>query len=146
MPFERDAVTKMLKPYEDLLASPVNAILAVPRAGGRGPHLTPVWFIYGDGRFYISTTRDRVKARLARRAEAVSLIVDDLETHRYVAVEAPPRFRDDDASLLRLAKELTARYQPGVTLPDDATMLARRKAEGRTVLVIEPERVIARGA
>jgi hypothetical protein len=42
------------------LAEPRNAIVAGIRRGGR-PHLSPNWFYWDEERFFVSTTRRRVK-------------------------------------------------------------------------------------
>ncbi|HUP76405.1 MAG TPA: pyridoxamine 5'-phosphate oxidase family protein [Acidimicrobiales bacterium] len=39
-----------------------NLWLATARPDGR-PHLTPIWFVFVDGRFYVCTTSKAVKTR-----------------------------------------------------------------------------------
>ena len=51
---------------EAFLAEPRNIIVAGIRRDGR-PHLSPNWFYWDGQRFYVSTTRDRVKYAIFRR-------------------------------------------------------------------------------
>ena len=48
------------------LAEPRNVVLAGTRADGR-PHATPNWFCWDGAKFYVSTTRDRVKYQIFTR-------------------------------------------------------------------------------
>ena len=66
------------------LAKPLNAIVAVSRRAG-GPQLTPVWFYWDGEAFFFSTTRSREKYKNIKRNPEISLIVDDLAAHTYVA-------------------------------------------------------------
>lgn len=130
--------------YEPLLLQPNHAIISVSRGEGRPPHVTPVWYIYGDGRFYVSMTRQTVKYRLMQKRPEISLTIDS--DGPCLIAEGSATFRHDDDSLLRIAKELNALYRPGVELPPDAELLARRKADQRTVLLLEPSKIKAWGA
>ena len=47
---------------DERLQSERNVWLATTRPDGR-PHLTPIWFVFVDGRFWIGTGRDNVKTR-----------------------------------------------------------------------------------
>lgn len=41
------------------------------------PHVTPIWYMYEDGKLIVNTTTDRVKFRNIRRDPRVSFLVDD---------------------------------------------------------------------
>lgn len=69
----------------DFLAEPRNVIVAGVRRDGR-PHLSPNWFYWDGERFFISTTRDRVKFKIFSRDPRVELIIDDATGHRYTRV------------------------------------------------------------
>ncbi len=62
--------------------------LATVRKGG-SPHVTPIWYMYEDGRLIVNTTTDRVKYRNIRRDPRVSFLVDD--GYPYVMVEGKAR-------------------------------------------------------
>lgn len=53
-----------------------NVWLATTRPDGR-PHLSPVWFTFVRGRFWIGTGRDAVKTRNAHSMPLVSLALED---------------------------------------------------------------------
>jgi len=57
------------------LAPPRHAIIATNRADGP-PQLTPVWYIYEDGKMYISAGINTVKVQNLRRDPRVSICVD----------------------------------------------------------------------
>ncbi len=61
---------------DTILQATVNAILATNRRNG-APHLSPIWYLYEDGRFHISVGADSVKARNVRRDPRVSLCIDE---------------------------------------------------------------------
>ena len=64
----------------DFLAEPRNVIVAGVKRDGR-PHLSPNWFFWDGERFFISTTRDRVKFKIFSRDPRVELIIDDATGH-----------------------------------------------------------------
>ena len=52
-----------------------NIWLATTRPDGR-PHLTPIWFVFVDGRFYVCTTTNSVKARNVRANAKASVALE----------------------------------------------------------------------
>ncbi|RME64859.1 MAG: PPOX class F420-dependent oxidoreductase [Caldilineae bacterium] len=71
---------------QEFLQEARHAILATNRPAGP-PQLTPVWYLYADGVFYVSAQVDTVKVRNLRRDPAVSLCVDGGRgDERYVVV------------------------------------------------------------
>ncbi len=73
---EADAKTMTDAEIDTILQATVNAILATNRRDG-APQLSPIWYLYEDGRFYISVGADSVKVRNARRDPRVSLCIDE---------------------------------------------------------------------
>jgi PPOX class probable F420-dependent enzyme len=57
------------------LAAPRHAILATNGADGT-PQVTPVWYIYEQGRLYISAGAKTVKVRNLRRDPRLSVCID----------------------------------------------------------------------
>src|ERR1035441_8088554 len=77
---------------EAFLAEPRNVIVAGIRRDGR-PHLSPNWFSWDGQRFYVSTTRDRVKYAIFRRDPRAQLLIDDPVGFRAVLVPATAEIR-----------------------------------------------------
>src|SRR5882724_10238663 len=99
---------------EAFLSEPRNVVVAGIRRDGR-PHLSPSWFYWDGQRFYVSTTRDRVKYAIFRRDPRAQLLVDD-----------PTSFR-------------AIREKHGMTIPDDDEHLRALAAEGRVLLGFTPD-------
>src|SRR6478609_3816903 len=99
---------------EAFLAEPRNVVVAGVRRDGR-PHLSPNWFFWDGQRFYVSTTRGRVKYAIFRRDSRAQLLIDD-----------STRFR-------------AIREKHGMAVPDDDEHLRTLTAEGRVLLAITPD-------
>ena len=91
------------------LAQSRNLILAGNRAGGR-PHLTPNWFCWDGERFYVSTTRGRVKYALFRRDPRAQLLIDDPAGPRAVLIPATVEVREDLAAELPRFQAIRDKY------------------------------------
>lgn len=75
--------------YADLLEQPIVASLATTMADGT-PQVTPVWFHFADGLFYVNAATGRIKDRnMQARPYVALLIVDPSNPYRYVAVRGP---------------------------------------------------------
>ena len=121
---------------EAFLAEPHNLVVAGIRRDGR-PHLSPNWFYWDGQRFYVSTTRGRVKYAIFRRDPRAQLLVDDASGFRAVLVPATVEIREDiDAELPRF-RAIREKY--GLTVPDDDEHRRALTAEGRVLLAITPE-------
>src|SRR5215831_1613835 len=79
---------------EAFLAEPRNIIVVGVRKDGR-PHASPNWFFWDGQKFYVSTTRKRVKYRLFSRDPRAELVVDDATGYRYVAMSGTVEIRED---------------------------------------------------
>jgi PPOX class probable F420-dependent enzyme len=62
--------------FEDIVKQPLNAVLATSRRVGAA-QLSPIWYLYEDGRFYITCADNSAKARNVRRDSRVSLCIDE---------------------------------------------------------------------
>lgn len=101
---------------EAFLAEPRNVVVAGIRRDGR-PHLSPNWFHWDGQRFYVSTTRGRVKYAIFRRDPRAQLLVDDATGFRAVLVPATVEIREDIAAEL----PASARYGKSTGWPYPAT-------------------------
>ena len=81
---------------EEFLKQPHVAVLATIGPGNR-PHAVPIWYLYEDGRFVMSTRRGSQKhLNVDRNCQAV-LVIDDREPPYYAVmiqgtVEVGPSF------------------------------------------------------
>jgi PPOX class probable F420-dependent enzyme len=90
---------------EEFLAKPQVAVLGTVDAKGR-PHGAPVWYLYDDGVFRISTGKGSIKHRNVQANPNISLVIDTKQLP-YLAVmvqgEAEIAGPMSDADALRLA-------------------------------------------
>jgi PPOX class probable F420-dependent enzyme len=120
---------------EAFLAEPRNVIVAGIRKDGR-PHLSPNWFFWDGDKFYISTTRGRVKYAMFRRDPRAELVVDDATGYRYVHISGNVEVREDVSA--ELARFRAIREKHGRTVPADAELAASLIADNRVLLAITP--------
>ncbi len=121
------------------LAEPRNVMVAGVRKDGR-PHVTPNWFYWDGERFFVSTTRSRVKYAIFRRDPRAELVVDDSTGFRTVLLEATVEIREDlHAELPRFR---AIREKHGVRVPSDQEHLEGLTKEGRVLLAITPVRPV----
>lgn len=125
---------------EAFLAEPRNAVVAGIRRDGR-PHLSPNWFHWDGQRFYVSTTRDRVKYTIFRRDPRAQLLVDDPTGFRAVLVPATVEVREDIAAELPRFRAIREKY--GHAVPGDDEHLRALTAEGRVLLAITPDKPLS---
>jgi PPOX class probable F420-dependent enzyme len=121
---------------EAFLAEARNVIVAGIRKDGR-PHLSPNWFEWDGERFYVSTTRDRVKYAIFRRDPRVQLAVDDVTGHRTVLVSGTVDIREDVTAELPRFRAIMTKH--GRDVPADDELAAGLIAEGRVLLAITPD-------
>lgn len=118
------------------LAQSRNLILAGTRANGR-PHLTPNWFCWDGQRFYVSTTRDRVKYAVFRRDPRAQLLIDDSAGSRAVLIPAAVEIREDAAAELPRFRAIREKY--GMSVLNDSEHLKSLIDDARVLLVITPD-------
>ena len=120
---------------EAFLAEPRNVIVAGIRKDGR-PHVSPNWFFWDGARFYVSTTRPRVKYKIFSRDPRVELVVDDATGHRYVALSGTVEILEDVKPNLPLFRAIREKH--GREIPSDDTLAADLIADDRVLLAITP--------
>ena len=121
---------------EAFLAEPRNVVVAGIRRDGR-PHLSPNWFYWDGERFYVSTTRGRVKYAIFRRDPRTQLLIDDPTGFRAVLVPATVEIREDIAAELPRFRAIRGKH--GVPVADDEQQLAALEADGRVLLAFTPD-------
>jgi PPOX class probable F420-dependent enzyme len=102
---------------EDFLSGPNVAVLATVDPKGRA-HAAPIWYLYEDGVFVISTGRGSQKHRNVEVNPEVTLVIDRREVPYFAAmargrVEIGPGFSDEERLRLAtryLGERLARRY------------------------------------
>jgi PPOX class probable F420-dependent enzyme len=125
---------------EAFLAEPRNVVVAGIRRDGR-PQLSPNWFYWDGERFYVSTTRGRVKYAIFRRDPRAQLLVDDSVRFRAVLVPATVEIREEIVAGLPRFRAIREKY--GLAVPDDDEHLRALTAEGRVLLAMTPDRPLS---
>ena len=126
----------------DFLVAPRHAVLGTNTRNGP-PQLSPVWYLFEDGKFYISITTGTAKYRNLRRDLRLSLCIDGGHPdYRTVIVYGVAEFLPTDApNLDDMRWSIIRRYYT-----DEAA--ARRYAEStreqpNVLLVVTPTRILS---
>ena len=122
---------------QTLLSKANNAIVGVNRAVG-GPQLTPVWYAWDGTSFIFTTTKERAKYWNLKRDPAISLIVDDLETHKYVTAYGRAEIIEQNVG--ELARSIIQKYVPADRLEQSVKMVGNDPT--RVLVVLHPEKII----
>jgi PPOX class probable F420-dependent enzyme len=125
-----------LSALEAFIAEPRNVMVAAIRRDGR-PQMTPNWFIWDGGRFFISTTKDRAKYRMFRRDPRVQLAIDDATGFRSVLVDGTVEIQEDIAVGLATFRAIRAKHQR--PMGGDRELAEELTRERRVLLVITPD-------
>jgi PPOX class probable F420-dependent enzyme len=120
---------------EAFLAEPRNVVVAGIRKDGR-PHLSPNWFLWDGEKFYISTTRPRVKYKIFTRDPRVELLIDDATGHRYVQLTGTVEIREDVHPELHRFRAIREKH--GHQGGSDEELAAGLIADDRVLLAITP--------
>lgn len=130
---------------EALLALDVPARLATVDAAGY-PHVTPLWFVWAEGAFHLTSFPDRPHLRRLSANAHAGLCIDVEEPER-VDGERPNRqvraigqaelFADAGGAW---TQRITEKYLRGPTAPARS---AARSADERVVIRLRPHRLLA---
>jgi PPOX class probable F420-dependent enzyme len=118
------------------LAGQRNLIVAGTRADGRA-HVTPTWFYWDGERFYVSTTRGRLKYKIFSRDPRAQLVLDDPAGLRAVVIPATVGIREDTAAELPRYRAIREKY--GMEELGEAEHLESLTGDGRVLLAITPD-------
>lgn len=120
-----------------LLSKPNNAIIGVNRPD-RGPQLTPVWYSWDGANFFFTTTKERAKYANIRRDSSISLIVDDVPTHKYIA--AYGRAEIIEQNVAELVRPIIKKYVPEDNIEQWTARI--QNDPSRVLVVLHPEKVV----
>lgn len=143
----------MIRPPRDLTANEIDALLGadVParlatldREGF--PHVTPLWFVWSDGAFYLTSFPDRPHLRRLGRNPRAGICIDVEQPERddgerpnrqIRAIGSAELFADDHGLWTR---RITRKYAKGQMAP---AREGQRAAQPRTVIKLVPVRIVA---
>jgi hypothetical protein len=89
-----------------------------------------------EQRFFISTTRDRVKYKIFRRDPRVELIVDDSTGHRYLRVSGTVEVLEDLPSNPPMNRAIREKH--GIPVAAEEELAASLVADNRVLLAVTP--------
>lgn len=121
---------------EAFLGEPRNVIVAGIRRDGR-PHLSPNWFYWDGERFFVSTTRGRVKYAIFRRDPRAELVIDDCTGFRAVLVTATVEILEDISA--ELPRFRAIREKHGMPVLDEHEHLRSLADDDRVLLAMTPD-------
>lgn len=124
--------------FQELLSQPNNAIIAVSRPDG-GPQLTPVWYLWDGEAFYFSTTRDRSKYPNIKRNPSISLIIDDLAKHMYIAAYGQAEIFEQPP--VDIVRKLISKY---VLVEQVEQFVQASIVPPRILVKLRPDKIVAR--
>ncbi len=117
---------------EELLREPNVAVLATVGSGDRA-HAAPIWYLYEDGVFIMSTGRGSQKHRNVEAHPEITLVVDRRSLPYYAVMaqgraEIGPRLADEERRRMAtryLGEELARAYLERVSGEDSVTIRLR---------------------
>jgi len=122
---------------QTLLSKSNNAIVGVNRADG-GPQLTPVWYAWDGASFIFSTTTKRAKYFNLKRNPSISLIVEDVASHKYVVAYGRAEIIEHNVG--ELTRPILEKYVPSDQLEQSVKMIGNDPT--RVLVVLHPEKMV----
>jgi PPOX class probable F420-dependent enzyme len=122
---------------DTFLAEPRNAMVAGIRRDGR-PQVTPNFFLWDGERFYVSTTKNRLKYRIFRRDPRVQLVIDESPGFRTVMIDGSAEVWEDIERGFPYFLRLREKYRG--TKQDEAALREELIRDQRVLLVITPDK------
>ena len=120
-----------------ILAKPNEAIIATNRPG-KGPQLSPVWFVWDGEAFLFTTQKVTTKYTNIVRNPNISLIINDTAAHACVTAYGRAEIVEVER-YPELANTLAERYVP-VAARERAAAAINGRAD-RIVIVLKPEKM-----
>ncbi len=120
-------------------------LMRLGTVGGDGyPQVTPIWYLYDEGRFWITTASDRVKARNMLARPQVGFAIDsDQRPYRGVSARGEAHLVAEGEAARPMTRRIAARYVPPERL--DAMVDTLMEAP-RVVFAIDAPRVVKMGS
>ncbi len=128
--------------FDQFVAADRHAILATNRNSGP-PQLTPVWYLYEDGRFYVSAVDSTIKVRNLRRDPSITLCIDGGRgDSRYVVVSGAATLIEPGQGIqAEMRKRIIRRYQSSDEEAERYYEIAKKNPA--VLIVLEPKTIIS---
>ena len=124
---------------QDFLRNKRNLVLATVRRDGT-LQLSPLWFVWKDGEFVISTITSTAKWHNLKRNPKCGVSVDDQETGRYVSASGTAVLEEGDVR--EPTREIVAKYRDAAEVDTRMEFIFR---EGNRVIIrLRPDRIVTR--
>ncbi|NQW16516.1 MAG: PPOX class F420-dependent oxidoreductase [Chloroflexi bacterium] len=123
------------KAITEFLTSHLNLVLATTRADGT-IQMTPVWFIWEDDSFLISTVKRTVKWKNLKRDQRCSVIADDPAIH-YVSASGKAELIEGD--VYDATQRIVQKYKTPAEI--DKYMREIYKEGDRVIIRLKPDRM-----
>lgn len=119
-----------------------HAILATNPSDG-APQLTPVWFLYEEGRLYVSAQAKTIKVRNLRHDPHISVCIDGGRgDSRYVVITGIAALVEPHEPLQeQMRRRIIGKYHADEAAAD--AYYASVQANPAVLIVVTPEKIIA---
>ena len=128
---------------EAFVHSPRHAIVAVRRADGL-PQLSPVWYLYQEGSFYISALIESAKCRDLQRDPRISICIDGGHPDaRFVTIYGKAELvKDGGPRFEEIRWRITRRY----CASDEEARQSMEEAppSAHAMIIVAPEKMVGR--
>jgi F420H(2)-dependent biliverdin reductase len=130
---------KITTAVEEFLVEPQNLILATLRKDGR-PQLSPVWFVWRDDAFWISTAASTAKWKNLIRDQRCSGIIDNIDG-RYIYISGTAEIFIEEEPLA-ITQRIVEKYK----VPDEVEpyMDSHHEKGERAIIKLKPDNVVTR--
>ena len=131
-----------LQVFDRFVDADRHAVLATNRSSGP-PQLTPVWYLYEDGRFYVSAVDSTVKVHNLRRDPSMTLCIDGCRgDSRYVVASGTATLIEPGHGIqAEMRKRIIRRYHSSDEEAERYYETAKKNPA--VLIVLDPERIIS---
>ena len=128
--------------FDQFVDADRHAILATNRSDGP-PQLTPVWYLYEEGRFYVSAVDSTVKVRNLRRDPSITLCIDGCRgDSRYVVVSGTATLIEPGQGIqVEMRKRIIRRYQSSDEEAERYYEMVKKNPA--VLIVVDPQTIIS---
>ena len=124
------------------LSADRHAVLATNRVDGP-PQLTPVWYLYAEGRIFVSAVAGTAKVRNLRRDPNMTICVDGCRgDNRYVVLSGKARLVEPGTEeQLSMRRRIIRKYHASDA--EAEAYYARIEGSPAALIVLEPSTIIS---